>query len=190
MKLWLKKIRTDPRTVIYCGIIILFCSLYFVKFIPEHNFSYQRKTLLERFGQPEVLKNALIEKVMFYDPELYKSDTELYGASGKFYFIQRVKDYNSVIKYCSREQCIDMILGSMLFRRFFLNHEDYIFVKGVLKMCFDSQLEVIYLGEFMSECKIVEEEFANDIDNQRKEDVDYSDLDREYQWAKENILLQ
>ncbi len=177
----------------------MLCSLYLVRFIPEPIYQYQRKTVKERFpDEANLLKEFLAQSSLSKEgfisqgTELFSaeelSDKEIIGASGKFYVIKGEIDKNPVIKYCTRDQAKDMILGSMLFRRFFLNHDDYVYVDGVLNKCFDSQITVIYLGEFMSECKIVDEEFANDIDNQKREGVDYSDLDREYQWAKENII--
>lgn len=179
--------------VIILGLVIFLTGLFVVnlllpKHIPNVIFDGKRKTIIERFVTLSDLRNDLLIRADFYDPDLYKNSIELLGASGKFYFIQVCLDEKPVMKYCTREQAIDMILGNMIERKFIFNHDDFIFVKNMFERCFDSQTETMFLGEFMTECKIVEEDFANDIENKKIEGMSYSEMDRSYKWAKEHIV--
>uniref|UniRef100_A0A6M3IST0 Uncharacterized protein n=1 Tax=viral metagenome TaxID=1070528 RepID=A0A6M3IST0_9ZZZZ len=183
------KIKRNPRIIICIGIFILLACLQISKYMPDNVIvSINRQTLIEKHKTDVDLRNYLLTKSDFYDPNLYKKSIELIGASGKFYFMQVSKEGRPIIKYCTKEQAIDMILGNMIFIKYIFNHADYIFVKEVLEKCFDGQLETIFLGEFMTECSIVDEEFSNDLENIKKVDIDYTDIDRKYQWAKENII--
>lgn len=178
MRRWLRKVRSNPKTVIFAGIIIMLCSLSIANnFTPVMvKAEMPRKTLKERFPFEADFVKELLDKSALSEEGFISNGTELFpvgeipiieifGASGKYYKIIGQFNESPATKYCTREQAIDMILGNMLWRHFIFNHDDYVFVKNMFDRCFDSQIETMFLGEFMTECKIVEEEFANDIEN-------------------------
>jgi hypothetical protein len=152
---------------------------------------------------PKQIKAYLKSKTFNADPSMMTvCDYELFGPSGKRYFIRIRTDVEGEglkrgYKECTRDEAIDMLLGKLISRKHKVinDYESYVKAKNVLDTCTNSELES-YMYGVLQTYGIIDNSSYNDKENKLKAERDdlpgvfYFNVEKDKKWIEENILSQ